>query len=256
MCMKELFLSVAAITMMSACMSNKKEGGKIDEMPREIVAWSGNSNVSWETGDFVQLLPTAFDSLELGDEIVVDIKYVGNDPYPMVSIFDGEWDNLSGSGFVCIDSTYSKVSYVVTKNMLESVSFGGLAMTGVGYELNSIRIVKHPVPEDMGNAVWYGSVKMSDDWQTFVNVADKTFYEAEVGDIMRVYFSEYKPMSEFSSHSGKWKSVAEHDTIVCDHYDRVLTEELLDLLRNDGYILNGSGFTVHKFEFIRPEKDK
>ncbi|MCQ2203536.1 MAG: hypothetical protein MJZ15_03740 [Bacteroidales bacterium] len=246
---KNIYLITLLASTMCAC-NGKNEKTSEDETAHEIEVWKGVSKISWETGDFVQLPTSAFDSLSVGDELVADFNYVGDDPYPMVSLFDGEWDNLSGSGRISIDSTMTTVSYVVTKNMLESIQFSGLAFTGVAYELTGVKIVKHEAPENIENAVWYGSVKMADDWQTFVNVSEKTFFEAKPGDIMRIYFSEYKENSQCSSHTGKWESIAEHDVITNDHLDRLLTPELLELLRVDGYNINGSGFTVNRVEFI------
>lgn len=240
--MKKLFLSLMLITLLPFSL-------------RAEVIWSGDTEISWNTGTFVTVGNTSFLESTAGDQLVFKIEFIGQTDWPQLSIMNGSWKELPGAGNTPLKAGITEVSYYITAGMLKDFQQSGLLVTGVGYRLKQIELIKG----DGGNYddyVWMGRTVFNTDWSTYLQVPASTFSSAKTGCILRFHVAELQAGAQLLPKNSCWGELtdAPGKALQSIYVDYTITQNLLSEIQKNGMIIQGVGYTLTGIELIDPNK--
>lgn len=217
------------------------------------VIWSGEKDIDWSST--LGIDATKFANADIADRLVFNIRYVGNNDWPQVSLTTPSWSGVPGAGNTLIYASTTQVVYAITSDMLTTLTEQGLLVTGCGYTLLSIEIEKGPGASGYENAIWIGEVVLPSDWSGSVSIPALSFKNASLGDKMRIHVKDVKPGSLILPKNASWGDIADAPGKTAEgvYVDYDITETLLQLMKTDGLIIQGVNATITSIDIIKAQ---
>lgn len=221
--------------------------------------WSGSSTIAW-SGESISAakLTTA----EVGDKIVITFSINGTVPassWPQVSLRDGSWNSMPGCGNIQLGDgtnlyTITECTYYITPAMLSKIQSSGLVVTGNGYDLKGVSLVKGAGSAGYENAVWIGDTDATSTW-VGQSIPASTFADATVGQYLRLYYSDLKAGAQHTIIDGDWKEISGYGFHPMSgiYYQYTIDETLLNTMKAKGIIINGTGYRLTHVDIVNPE---
>ena len=239
----------------------------------EMGSWSGEmyykndpDNTQWKAADMK--------GLAVGDKLVFTYEDVKSNAQIQLATFAGSawtWTVLVDYA----DIVGGQYIYTVTDDDVEMISEHGFAVKGQNATLVKVELVKKnggdtPVDPDQpteGTDLWNGSVDFGN-WKGemyYKKVSDndqwKTMPMANlaVGDQLVFCFSDVESdaqiqLATFDS-SWSWTVIVDYDDIVGDKYVYTVTDEYLDMIKNQGFAAKGQNATLTAVKLVKKGGD-
>lgn len=242
--------------------SLRREGLKINGRrftSRQLVfkhpEWQGRAILNWDNGDYQMTPPETYKDAKLGDQIKICFTYTGESEWPQMAFIDNQWNDLPGTGRTLIENDMNSISFYVTQQMLERIQKEGMLITGIGFMLKSVYIQKGEATPLMDGARWIGHVDMDPEWKNVQRICAATFNDVEVGDVMRLHVSNIKNGSMISLRPGNWEKFDNLEPFTLDindtYFDYVLDDYMLNIIKEEGCVVFGTGFTFNAMHIIK-----
>ena len=217
--------------------------------------WSGNEAIDWNNGKSVGIDASAFSTLDIADRLVFNIEFTGQTDWPQVSLTTSSWKGLAGAGNTGIAAGVSQVVYVVTNDMLTTLTEEGLLITGCGYNLLSVETEAGPGPTGYENAIWIGETELKTDWSTYQSIPAISFAKTSVGDIMRIRFKDVKAGAMILPKNSSWEDLPDASGKTADgvYVDYEVTGDMLASLKSGGTIIQGVGVTLTSVDILQQQ---
>lgn len=236
-------ISVLIVVVPLACVDEQKDV--------DYVMWRGDMYVNWQ--EVKTFEPELFDSLRAGDKLIIGIKYIGDTPWPVVSLFDLSMKSMQGAGKIQIYEGTERVAYSITKDMADYIHENGLAISGEGFNVLSLAVKHSEYSKLDEKALWFGSVVMHD-WTQYLDYSRASFRDLQMGDILRFTMSNVTDTAELMFHTGMWGDLPNSRAYLLNDsiYEYVVNSEALEKIQEDGLSVSGVGFTMNRLEVISP----
>ncbi len=208
------------------------------------------TDIDWSVGGYVQLGSELFAELEVADKIVFDITYVDGQDWPQIALYDGSWSTVLSN--TSISASTSQVTFYATTSMVQALQSLGAVVTGCGYTLNSVEIVEAESDEDMSAAIWIGQTVIPSDWSGYVQLSAACFASAEVGNLLRIHYTDIGAGASLSLRNSSWSTLAdtEYETPSGSYTRYEITEDMLSELQSGGLIITGVSYTLTWVDII------
>ena len=214
--------------------------------------WSGTQPIDWNSGNYLQLSADNFDSVQVADRLAFCLTYTGNVDYPQLALQNSSWTTMAGAGNTALNASTQEVDYGVTSQMLASLKSGGAVVTGTGFTLDSILLVKGNGGAGYDHSVWIGSVQMKDDWSVYAAIPTSSFSSAQVGQVLRIRYRDASASGQLSPRGSDWNMLPGVTASVPEgkYTQYAITTEMLTSLQSGGMIVCGTGFTLTAVDVI------
>jgi len=231
-------------------------GFSLDRIELKKPIWKGTEVVNWNNHIKVKIAPEVFKDVKVGDKLITCYGYIGDDEWPQIAFLDEDWHDIPGTGKILLYSIMNSCSLYVTQEMLDHIKSKGMYISGAGYILKSLCVVKGDFEPYMKDAKWIGETKMTSDWNTVQRLSATCFTDANVGDIMRLSVSDVGVNAMISLRLGSWEMYEQIEGARLSQnaktYDYELTDKLLRSIReNEGCVLFGTGYTLKAMHIVK-----
>lgn len=220
--------------------------------------WSGSKDIDWNTGTYLQISADKFSSVNVADQIKLTFTTTGAPAsWPQIALYNGSWKQLPGCGNAQLSNGTSNYgltsySYSITNDMLSNLQSGGVIVTGAGYTLTEITIVKGPGSAGYENAVWIGSVDATQSWVA-QSVPSSSFANAKKGQYLRLYYDDLKSGAMHTIVDSNWKAIEGYGFYNMSgvYYQYTIDDVLLNTMKG-GIIINGTGYRLTHIDIVDP----
>ena len=218
------------------------------------VIWDGDQEINWSANPskFVQIAANKFTGMNLGDKLIFTITNSANNG--QLQLTNSSWSVMAGTANTNISEGMTQVVYYVNNSMLAELA-NGLIISGVGFNLTQVK-KEAGDGGDYTNAVWIGEKEMG----TWGNQGiDKSVFEDAVeNQLLRI---NYKGLSNIYAqivllNKSTNAELTTYDQISGIYKQYTIDATLLDVLKNSGLTIAGSGFTLASVEVIDPSTIK
>ena len=241
------------------------------------VIWESDEAIeaAWYRDNYeIIIAKDKFANVKVGDKIhvaVQDVPVVANDWNAQVALKDGYWVDTEGAINVG-GQNVEDASFIITGDMLTLFKERGMIVSGEKYSTKKVTV---ETTELTGSdlSIWVGpsstsSVTISGNHfknkHEWVYVGpqswDYAFEGIQAGDVIRVSATATTEGNKwlvlsYSNASTEWQWVEYPDMSKTDFtggFDFVIPEGNIDLIKENGIIVNQSGYTVTQVELITP----
>ncbi len=222
--------------------------------------WSGEKAISWNTGTYEVIGADKFTSAEVADQIRFTFTITGTpSSWPQIALYNSSWKALPGCGNAQLSNgttnyDITTYSYYITTDMLSDLQSGGMIVTGAGYTLTDVSLVKGEGSAGYENAVWIGRTDATQGWVA-QTVPSSSFGKAKVGDYLRLYYTDLAAGAMHTIVDGNWKAITGYEfyTMAGLYYQYTIDQTLLDAMNSTGIIINGTGYCLTHIDIVDPE---
>lgn len=236
----------------------------------KINLWSGTTVCAddWSSG-YQVISASKLADVAAGDDIVVTVSALSpTSATPMLMLNNGKWATLTDAATIQLKGVALPYEAVipVTTAMADEIKSGGFIVKGCGYTFTSVDLnhkIESGNSEDKGDAVvnvWQGSQVIS--WITgnshWVKIDKEKFSNVAVGNKIRMSVGNLAISTTGRIIDGAWKAFDEIKNtypIQGNYYEYVLTETMVNRLKETGLIVSGVGYTLTSVDIIDPLKE-
>ena len=235
--------------------------------PADNVLWSSDEPVAaaWYADPYDMRVPVEkFDNVKVGDRVhVATLRDAAGGLWDaQVVLKDGWWTDAE-AGVPCGNVTEGDVAIAITGDMLKNFKArGGMIIGGAGYSSKLVTLEKTDFTgSDL--SVWVGEPSTGAVTVAAPHVKNaNNFQGVQAGDIIRVHTTGDAGSWIIIQYSGsdtgwQWTDFVNMPATPSDEgIDFVITEENIEQMKIDGFIINHSGYTITQIELLpAPEPD-
>lgn len=238
-----ILFSIVAIATLVSCSSPSYD----------VEVWSGDADINWNESRFQRIETELLDSLRPGDEIVINFDYIGNDEWPIITLFDDNWGTMAGVGRIAITEDMTEASFYATQQMADSIKAKGLLVSGIGFRMRRVGIRHHETPDGLATLAWLGNTPMKDQ-QSFQDFSSRTFRDLVEGDVLRFTFSDIKDTVQFILYTGQWMPISSSHIVTHSDtiFECVADKDLISKATREGLRISGKGSNIRRLDIIKP----
>lgn len=221
--------------------------------------WSGSEQISWNTGTYLTIGSEKFSKAEVADQLQFTFTITGAaSSWPQIALMNSNWKTLPGCGNAQLSNgttnySITNYSYIITNDMLSDLQSGGVIITGAGYTLTDVSLVKGQGSAGYENAVWIGNTDATQGWVA-QSIPASSFNKAKVGDNLRLYFTDLAAGAMHTIVDGDWKAIDGYAFYNMGglYYEYTIDQILLSKMQDKGIIINGTGYCLTHVDVINP----
>jgi|GEM_PF-2543651 hypothetical protein len=223
--------------------------------------WKGDIdfNNSWPA---IHLPADAFDIAEEGDRLIVNISAIteveGWEWGTQIFCNNGAWRALPGMKVEGITET-GEQTFILTWEQLDSIAAtGGMNIQGMACKVSSVDLVKAGAVVE-GTVLWEGTMVFDNSWPGIQGMGPELFADTKAGDKIVVTVASIDNIdgwawgAQLIWKDGNWADLAGTSTASVSEAGDVtlnLTQESVDVLKANGFILQGMSCTVSKIMLV------
>lgn len=230
---------------------------------------------SWASG-YLKLEKEALGLAQAGDQLAVTVTAVSStDGSPCVALQTGSFGNFSPavssyslSGQTASAENPITATFTLTEAMLTTINGNtdgvnsGLVIKGSGFTFNKVSLIHniYRVKGQPATNLWTGSEAIT--WtapSNYVTLPASSFTLAEVGQKLRMSFSNLKLGAQGRLSSSSWGAVPDANTYETlktswgNYYEFEITDDMLTELQANGIHITGIGYTLTSVDIIDPD---
>jgi len=222
--------------------------------------WSGEKAVDWNTGTYEMISADKFSTAEVNDRVQFTFIVTGTpSSWPQIALMNSSWKTLPGCGNAQLSNgttnyDITSYSYYITTDMLADLQAGGMIVSGAGYTLTDISLVKGEGSAGYENAVWIGQTDATQGWVA-QSIPESSFGNAKTGNLLRLYYSDLKAGAMHTIVDSNWKAIDGYEfyTMSGLYYEYTIDATLLSKMQNGGIIINGTGYCLTHVDVLDAE---